>query len=40
MRGYLKGDGRLFLLSPKVTTVGREGCDLVLSVRFRSCSLL
>ena len=32
-RGCLRSkDGSTFLLAPKVTTVGREGCDLVAPV--------
>ncbi|KAJ8320668.1 hypothetical protein KUTeg_002255 [Tegillarca granosa] len=31
MKGSLKGgDGTLYCLAPKVTTIGREGCDIVL----------
>jgi len=37
MRAYLKSDDCLFLLSTKMTTIGREGCDLVLSVWFCHC---
>lgn len=32
MKGYLKTSEGLFQLSPKVTTIGREGCDLVIQV--------
>ena len=32
MRGYLKSVEGNFPLGPKVTTVGREGCDLTIQV--------
>ncbi|XP_050412861.2 forkhead-associated domain-containing protein 1 isoform X1 [Patella vulgata] len=33
MKAYLKGaDGNLFPLSPKVTTIGREGCDVTIQI--------
>lgn len=32
MKGYLKSNDGIFQLAPKVTTVGREGCDLVIQV--------
>jgi len=30
MKGYLKRDPKLFQLEPKVTTIGREGCNIVI----------
>ncbi|ELT87041.1 hypothetical protein CAPTEDRAFT_113758 [Capitella teleta] len=30
MKGYLKNQEGIFQLAPKVTTVGKEGCDLVI----------
>ena len=32
MKGFLKSQEGIFQLAPKVTTVGREGCDLVIQV--------
>lgn len=33
MKAFLKGnDGCVFTLAPKVTTIGREGCDINLKV--------
>ena len=32
MKGYLKNQDGIFQLAPKVTTVGKEGCDLVIQV--------
>ncbi|ESP04573.1 hypothetical protein LOTGIDRAFT_237318 [Lottia gigantea] len=33
MKAFLKGgDGHLFPLSPKVTTIGREGCDVTIKI--------
>ena len=33
MKAYLKAqDGSYFNLAPKVTTIGREGCDLTIQV--------
>ena len=33
MKAFLKGgEGMMFPLSPKVTTVGRDGCDLNIQV--------
>ncbi len=39
MKGYLKGNDGIFQLALRVTTVGREGCDLVLRVSCLSFSL-
>lgn len=34
MKAYLKGnDGTVFTLAPKVTTIGRESCDINLQVK-------
>ena len=30
MKGYLSSADGVFALSPKVTTIGREGCDLII----------
>jgi len=34
MKGYLKSPEGVFQLAPKVTTIGREGCDLVIQVCY------
>ena len=34
MKAYLKSADGIFQLAPKVTTIGREGCDLVLQVNL------
>lgn len=34
MKAYLKSADGIFQLAPKVTTIGREGCDLVVQVCY------
>ncbi len=34
MKGYLKSPEGVFQLAPRITTVGRDGCDLSLRVGF------
>jgi len=34
MRGFLKSNQGLFQLASKVTTVGREGCNLLVQVTY------
>ena len=41
MKAYLKAqDGSYFNLAPKVTTIGREGCDLTIQVSTKWQSMV